>query len=65
MVINEWQQPWQQGKPGYLPGLFNHSWLFVARHLLMMCYYKRECHILVLTLHIFNSFAIKFQKTAD
>lgn len=50
---------------GYLPGLFNHSWLFVGRHLLMMCYYKREWHILVLTLHIFNSFAIKFQETAD
>lgn len=50
---------------GYLPGLFNRSWLFVARHLLMMCYYKREWHILVLTLHIFNSFAINIQKTAD
>lgn len=37
----------------YLPGLFNHRWLFVAWHLLMTRFWDGEWHILVLTLQMF------------
>ncbi len=54
-VINGWQQSLDSGVNwrAYLPGLFNHNWLFVAWHLLMMCRVKAEWHILALTLQMF------------
>lgn len=54
-VINGWQQSLDSevNCRAYLPGLFNHSWLFVASHLLMMRRGKAELHILALTLQMF------------